>query len=61
MPSVNDMLNQHRAAINARGETVYVRRYAGPANARTHVDTATMAAVMSYMPAEIVGSIKVGD
>ena len=61
MPSVNDLLNQHHSAINARGETVYLRRYAGPSGSRTHTDTATVAAVMSYDAAEIVGSIKVGD
>lgn len=54
-------LQQVRQMVNARGQSVAIRRYTGTGSTRTFVDTPTKAFVRNYGSNEIIGSIVYGD
>lgn len=52
---------EYRRMMDARGETVTVRRYAGAGPTRPRFDADVMAVVSGYVPQELVGAIVQGD
>lgn len=55
------VLADYKRAMARVGEDIAVRRFSGPASARTYVDTTVRARVVGYEPHELVGAIKQGD
>ena len=51
----------YRRALNAAGQTVFIRRYTGSGENRPHFDAPVMARVTGYEPDELVGTIQQGD
>lgn len=54
------MISRLDAALQRRGETISIRRYAGAGGSRTATDYTCRARVIGYDAAHLVGSIKQG-
>lgn len=56
-----DLKTSYRAAIDAVGENIVIRRYTGAGQNRPRFDVAVRARVVDYEPNELVGGISQGD
>lgn len=52
---------EYRRMMNARGETVTIRRYSGSGASRAWSEADVVAVVSDFMPHELVGGIVQGD
>ncbi|ODM77792.1 hypothetical protein [Bradyrhizobium elkanii] len=57
----DESLEQHRRALQEHGQSIIVRRWSGPANARVPTEAVALGRPFGLKAEQLVGGIKAGD